>query len=445
MRKLLVPGLDALLAFLCWMLAVYARLFWGPQAHTPDLSLYLKFGVAISILVIFIFSRNGLYNEDILRSRSGRPYAVLKANSLVLLSFIMLSYFFASDRVSRFTILIYALVSSFVLPASRMFMVQIRARLPRYFRNWQNIVLVGDGEPLQDYIELIQRVQVDARFVGWADPPAWRSKYEIPKLEENWQKELRPDAFVVSYTHENSAQINAFIRDHHNDVTRLYVLPSFNNYAHLGVHIEDIAGLPVVVLNQPKHRLLDLALKRALDFFGAGVGLLILSPLLLLLAVLVRLSSRGPIFFAQERMGLDGQTFKMWKFRTMKVGGSEPGWTIENDPRRTKIGSFLRSTSMDELPQLWNVFVGDMSLVGPRPEQPYFVESFRKEIPAYMLRHKMRAGITGWAQINGWRGNTSLYKRIEFDLYYIKNWSLSLDIKILFLTFWKGFINKNAY
>jgi lipopolysaccharide/colanic/teichoic acid biosynthesis glycosyltransferase len=145
-------------------------------------------------------------------------------------------------------------------------------------------------------------------------------------------------------------------------------------------------------------------------------------------------------------MGLDGKSFTMWKFRSMRMDGEyRPGWTVKDDPRRTAFGTFLRSTSLDELPQLWNVLIGNMSLVGPRPEQPFYVAQFKEEIPAYMLRHKMRAGITGWAQVNGWRGDTSLHKRIECDLYYIRNWSLWLDAKILFLTFWRGFINKNAY
>jgi lipopolysaccharide/colanic/teichoic acid biosynthesis glycosyltransferase len=166
-----------------------------------------------------------------------------------------------------------------------------------------------------------------------------------------------------------------------------------------------------------------------------------------LLALLVRLSSSGPIFFGQERVGMDGGTFKMWKFRTMRVGSAAEsrGWTVENDPRRTRIGTFLRSSSLDELPQLWNVFVGEMSLVGPRPEQTHFVDKFRREIPAYMLRHKMRAGITGWAQVSGWRGDTSLHKRIECDLYYIRNWTIWFDIKILLMTIVRGFVNKNAY
>ena len=190
--------------------------------------------------------------------------------------------------------------------------------------------------------------------------------------------------------------------------------------------------------------------KRIFDVISTGLGLILISPLLLLIAIGVKISSPGPILYGQERVGLDGKRFKMWKFRSMRIltdkdKNNIPGWTVKDDPRKTKLGSFLRATSLDELPQLWNVFSGEMSLVGPRPEQSYYVEKFRHEIPAYMLRHKMKAGLTGWAQINGWRGDTSLHKRIECDIYYIRNWSLWLDIKIIFLTFWKGFVNKNAY
>jgi exopolysaccharide biosynthesis polyprenyl glycosylphosphotransferase len=169
---------------------------------------------------------------------------------------------------------------------------------------------------------------------------------------------------------------------------------------------------------------------------------------MLVLAILVKLTSRGPVLYRQERMGLDGGTFEMLKYRSMKTDAeSATGavWAVENDQRRTAFGVFLRSTSLDELPKLWNVFVGDMSLVGPRPERPVFVDQFKRNIPNYMLRHRVKTGITGWAQINGWRGDTSLEKRIECDIYYIRNWSLWLDVKILFLTVFRGFVNRNAY
>ena len=220
------------------------------------------------------------------------------------------------------------------------------------------------------------------------------------------------------------------------------------SYSLIGHNIEDFGGVPVLSVNKFDAGVIELSLKRLMDIFGASIGLIFLAPLFLVISLCVKLSSRGPIFFGQERVGVDGRLFKMWKFRSMKIatqGEDLTEWSNKENPRKTKVGDFLRRTSLDELPQLWNVLWGQMSLIGPRPERPHFVEKFRHEIPGYMLRHKMRAGITGWAQVNGWRGDTSLLKRIECDIYYIKNWSIFFDIKILFLTFFKGFINKNAY
>jgi exopolysaccharide biosynthesis polyprenyl glycosylphosphotransferase len=189
-------------------------------------------------------------------------------------------------------------------------------------------------------------------------------------------------------------------------------------------------------------------MKRAFDL-GIGVPALLLSfPVLALIAVLVKLTSRGPVFYVQDRMGFDGTIFHIVKFRTMRDDAErETGavWAQENDPRRTPLGAFLRRTSLDELPQLWNVCKGDMSLVGPRPERPALIEEFRQSIPRYMLRHRVKAGMTGWAQVHGWRGNTSLEPRLEHDLYYVQHWSLFLDIKILWMTVWRGFLHKNAY
>ncbi len=189
-------------------------------------------------------------------------------------------------------------------------------------------------------------------------------------------------------------------------------------------------------------------LKRILDVFTSAIALVALLPLLLAVSVGIKLSSPGPILYRQERMGLDGRTFWILKFRSMRIDAETKSgavWAKANDDRRTAFGTFLRRTSLDELPQLWNVLAGEMSLVGPRPERPIFVNQFRHEIPHYMLRHKVKAGLTGWAQVNGWRGNTSIKNRIDCDLYYIKNWSIALDIKIVLMTFWKGFVNKNAY
>lgn len=188
--------------------------------------------------------------------------------------------------------------------------------------------------------------------------------------------------------------------------------------------------------------------KRCVDLFGAIVALILFSPVMAVVSVIIKATSPGPLIFRQERIGLQNKPFPMYKFRSMVVqdaASEKAKWTVQNDPRVTPIGKFIRKTSIDELPQLFNVLKGDMSLVGPRPERPQFVEKFREEIPRYMVKHQVRPGLTGWAQVNGYRGDTSIRKRIEHDLYYIENWTLGFDFKILFLTFFKGFVNKNAY
>ena len=189
-------------------------------------------------------------------------------------------------------------------------------------------------------------------------------------------------------------------------------------------------------------------IKRLMDIIGSFCGIVVLSPLLVVIACLVKFTSKGPLIFKQERVGLRNEPFMMYKFRTMKVqeaSEEKKAWTVKDDPRVTGIGKILRRTSLDELPQLFNILKGEMSIVGPRPERPFFVEKFKEEIPRYMIKHQVRPGLTGWAQINGYRGDTSIRKRIDCDLYYIENWTLGLDFKIMFLTIFKGFINKNAY
>jgi exopolysaccharide biosynthesis polyprenyl glycosylphosphotransferase len=189
-------------------------------------------------------------------------------------------------------------------------------------------------------------------------------------------------------------------------------------------------------------------LKRSFDLVFATVVAFLTAPLMLLIALAIRLTSPGPILFAQDRVGLNGRLFRVYKFRTMGVGNpgeSDTRWTISNDPRRTKLGTFLRATNLDELPQFFNVLKGDMSVVGPRPERPYFVRKFQDDVAQYNTRHYLKVGITGWAQVNGWRGDTSITKRVEHDLYYLRNWSLWFDMKIIWLTLWRSFFSKNAY
>jgi len=232
------------------------------------------------------------------------------------------------------------------------------------------------------------------------------------------------------------------------EVVRVRPLPNLYRYAHVKSNFESFGDLPTLSLNEPAMVGWRGAMKRASDLAVAGLLLILLSPLLATIALIIRLTSKGPALFLQTRMGVDGRTFRLVKFRTMHRDAERetgPIWARNHDPRCTRFGSFLRWTSLDELPQLWNVLRGEMSLVGPRPERPVFVDQFTHQYPTYMLRHSVKGGMTGWAQVNGWRGNTSLTTRLEHDLYYVQNWSFSFDLKILWRTLAGGFLNKNAY
>ena len=226
-------------------------------------------------------------------------------------------------------------------------------------------------------------------------------------------------------------------------------IPDYQDIIHSKPIAEDMDGLPIInIRNVPLTDPMNALLKRMIDIVGALVGIILFSPLMLIVAALIKLSSPGPVIFKQERVGLHNRPFMMFKFRSMGVQKDEDekkAWTVEGDPRVTGIGKIIRKTSIDELPQFFNVLRGDMSLVGPRPERTQFVEMFKEQIPRYMIKHQVRPGMTGWAQVNGFRGDTSIPGRINCDLWYIENWSFGLDIKILFLTVWKGFVNKNAY
>ena len=226
-------------------------------------------------------------------------------------------------------------------------------------------------------------------------------------------------------------------------------IPDYNHIIPTIPYMEDLQGLPVIHIRRvPLTGVFNATMKRCVDIVGALMGLVIFSPVMLVTAVLIKLTSPGPVIFSQERIGLHNRPFKMYKFRSMEVqdpSREKSQWTTPHDPRVTSVGRFIRKTSIDETPQFFNVLIGNMSLVGPRPERPLFVEKFKEEIPRYMIKHQVRPGLTGWAQVNGYRGDTSITKRIEHDLYYIENWSLGFDFKIMFLTVFKGFINKNAY
>jgi Undecaprenyl-phosphate glucose phosphotransferase len=260
-------------------------------------------------------------------------------------------------------------------------------------------------------------------------------------------RQERIDHVYVALPLEEHVKMLGIVEATNREGVDVHVVPDLLQFIALRARLENLDGVPIISLNDVPLRGFNSVLKRGIDFAISATALLGLSVPLAAIAALIKYTSPGPIFYKQERMGLDGKAFEVFKFRSMYQGAEDatgPIWARDNDPRCTTVGKWLRRLDLDELPQLWNVLRGDMSIVGPRPERPYFVEQFKHRIPQYMLRHKVKAGITGWAQVNGWRGNTSLEKRIEYDLYYIENWSVGLDIKIMCLTVLRG-LQKHAY
>jgi exopolysaccharide biosynthesis polyprenyl glycosylphosphotransferase len=255
------------------------------------------------------------------------------------------------------------------------------------------------------------------------------------------------DLSLVALHSEAQPALDRLLLSPHTELVHEVTVPDLYKYAVLRGRVEGFQGLPVISLSESPTVGWRGAVKRGIDLVLAIPTLMLAAPCLLLVAAAIKLTSRGPALFFQERMGGDGKTFKLVKFRTMRADAESetgPVWARNRDPRCTRLGTFLRKTSIDELPQLWNVIKGEMSLVGPRPERPVFVEQFGRELPRYMLRHTVKGGITGWAQVNGWRGNTSISKRLEHDLDYIQNWSPLLDLKILWRTLAGGFLNRLA-
>ena len=441
--------LDFTVVIIAWFIAYFIRFNFHQEAEKGLLPLFLKIAPVLGFFTLYFFYKNGLYRSWRFNSKSLEILAVVRANISATFCFIIFLYFFAHNKLSRMTLAYHLFISTFILILTRMFVRNVLRQLRKKGFNLRHLLLVGNGPQMRAYVENVKMFKdAGIRFIGWVQDDGLAKEFNIESKKES-VKELRekfkPDTIVIGLKNADAHQVEKLLKENYNEITPIQVLPDIS-YAFIGLNVEDFAGLPVLNINQPTFSGLELFTKRVFDLILTLIGLVVISPVLLFIAIGVKITSTGPVLYGQPRMGLDGKSFTMWKFRSMKVTVDEkPNWTVKDDPRRTAFGSFLRSSSIDELPQLWNVLIGDMSLIGPRPEQPFYVEKFKEEIPAYMLRHKMRSGITGWAQVNGWRGDTSLHKRIECDLYYIRNWSLWFDAKILFLTFWKGFINKNAY
>tara|TARA_R110002072_G_scaffold1989_2_gene16404 strand:+ start:119780 stop:121156 length:1377 start_codon:yes stop_codon:yes gene_type:complete len=443
--------IDSLVIIFSWFVAYYLRFNFIPNAETGLFKEFLLTGLLQVCISYFVFQKYEVYTSYRMASRFNEILNVVKANFISFFILVISLYFLKSDKVSRIHLSIFLIVSSIALIFSKVIIRKILKSIRRKGYNLRHILLIGSGSQAKDYIKTVKQFNDSGiSFMGWIDPIKEYENYQIPIIKEpyaNYIESNSPDNVIISYSNKDSDKLNSFLKENYNSLIPIQVLPDLS-FSLVGHKVEDYFGIPLLSLNEPQVSIFEKYIKLIFDFIASLIALTILSPLLFIISLGVKISSPGPIFYGQERIGLNGKRFKMWKFRSMRLASKNEDsttWSSKDDPRKTKFGNFIRSTSIDELPQLWNVLVGDMSLIGPRPERPFFVDKFKSEIPNYMLRHKMKAGITGWAQVNGWRGDTDLTKRIECDIYYIKNWSLFLDIKIVFLTIIKGFINKNAY
>ena len=439
---------DSIFVALSWWLSYLTRFSLIEGGEDGLQWEFAKITPFLVIITLYFFKKAELYRSLRFSSRYKEIFSVLRGNSSAVIGLVILFYFVSEEKISRLTIIIYWIISSIVLVSARLIVRNTLRSFRKKGRNLRHVLVIGNSRLLIDYIETAKKFKDSGiRFKGWVDSGGLSKKYSIPEITVPYKEVSKPDSIIIAYEGKDSAKAHEFIASNYNDIVPIQLLPDLS-YSMVGHQIEDFGGIPLLSVNQPSFSTIELILKRTLDFFGALIGSILISPILFIIAVGVKLSSPGPLLFGQRRVGYDGSEFTMWKFRSMKLATDDKDkteWSNKDNPRKTKFGSFLRKTSLDELPQLLNVILGHMSLVGPRPEQPFFVEKFRHEIPGYMLKHKMKPGITGWAQVNGWRGDTSIYKRIECDIYYIKNWSFWFDVKILFLTIFKGFLNKNAY
>lgn len=418
--------------------------------------------LAVGLMLVVIWPLvgwlGGLYVSRRSVSAITDVLSVLKTTCGAFVLLVTLTYFLRDVRYSRAVLMLWGAFCFVLLTAARLVFKLALRRVRARGYNLRHILVVGTGdlagqvaEVVHDQADLGLRIagmvalERDAHWVG-RTVAGHRVLGTVTQLSDLLEQ-TRADQVMVALPIDSLAALRGLMDALSRETVDVRLVPDFYQYMTLCGSIEELAGLPIINLQATPLFGWNLLLKRVFDVIAASLGLLMISPAMLLLASAVRLSSRGPVFYGQDRVGMDGRTFKMLKFRTMRIDAEQAGarMAAKDDPRCTPLGAFLRRFSLDELPQLLNVLRGDMSLVGPRPERPCFIETFKQEIPRYALRHKIKAGMTGWAQVNGMRGNTSIAKRIELDLYYIENWSLVLDIKILIRTLLGGFLSPHAY
>lgn len=453
--------IDSLAINIGWILTYYFRFRLGIikiyQSNPPPLREFAELLPIVLLCNIVALAGIGMYRLSSLRSFFKQVIQIIKAAGLGWLGLLAVLYFYRDYPYSRYLLVSFLIISPVSLVCSRLVLRKIMKLLRK--RGWgiRTAAIIGTGRLAQRTFHKLQ----DAVWLG-IKPDYFIDENEEQEREKVFGAPVRGDlSNMVEVLKEYPVDcifvaIGGKHRHKMEDVLEILAklpitvcaIPDFTGVITLQSSVGELDGLPVIQLRDTPIQGWNAIAKRIIDLFCSAVLLIFLSPLMLLIAILVKLTSKGPMLFKQERMGLGGRPFTMLKFRTMRIDAETetgPVWASENDPRCTKFGSFLRKTSLDELPQFINVFMGDMSLVGPRPERPHFVREFTDSLPAYMLRHNVKAGITGWAQINGLRGQSSLKKRLHYDLYYINNWSMGFDLLILLLTPFVIIFHKNAY
>lgn len=448
---------DVVVLSCAWIAAYYLRFYLPVIPVTKGvapLELYLTFLPLAITLSMVTFYTMGLYQVRI-QSHGQLLWRLVRAETVAFLVLIAATFFFHRQSFSRVVFAYFLVINTMVLPLVRLWLNRVFIKSNAGF-TIKTLVVGADELARRTAERLSRRPELGVEVIGFLSVDPTNTETEIGGIPVlgGWRLTGRViEEYGVGLVliclplnfQERMSDVIDLIGD---NMVEIKIVPDVYRFTSLRLSVEQFDGLPIISVRESPMHGWNRVVKRGTDIIFACVAIALTWPIMLLAALAVKLTSRGPVFYRQERMGIDGRIFMMSKFRTMKLDAEKetgPVWACQGDDRRTVVGSFLRRFSIDELPQLLHVLKGEMSLVGPRPERPEFIDRFRKEVPKYMLRHKMKAGMTGWAQINGFRGNTSLEGRIKHDLDYIENWSLGLDLKILSRTVWYVLVDRNAY
>ena len=452
--------LDAIVIIISYIAGYLLRFMpqWYDESipHLP-MSAYTVYLPVVVVLFLFLYYQYDLYSSRRMSGRKRELVAIISANTLGLLIFIILLYLFHQNDISRGVVFIFWGVNIVAETLERNIIRYILRLVRKSGFNLKYVLLVGYSKSAEQYINRIRlnpqwgyviRGILDNRMEAGTMYKGVKVLGRIDNLEVILP-ENKLDEIAITLSIDQYQELEKVVGLCEKSGVHTKFIPDYNRFIPSRPYMEDLQGLPVInIRHVPLTNTVNYIAKRIVDLVGAVVLLVLFSPIMIIASIAIALSSPGPVIFTQERVGLHNKPFRMYKFRTMVVQDPEEeaeGWTKRGDSRVTGIGKILRHTSMDELPQLFNIIRGNMSLVGPRPERPQFVERFKEEIPRYMIKHQVRPGLTGWAQINGLRGDTSIEERIQYDIYYIENWTMMFDFKIMLLTAFKGFINENAY